>query len=161
FKDCVLTLEETREVQLAAATVADPSGVMRLGAPPASRPGPRLRFEGCFVRGAGDLVSVKPSPAFDLRVEESLLALDGSLLVVAGCPRGPPAGTVGQVSLRRLTAYLTDHLVWLRATKEEGKAGRGLALTQLGSVEDCLFAAAGGKALVHLEGVDSDDQMKR
>src|SRR5262249_13795590 len=43
FKDCVLTLEETREVQLAAATVADPNGVMRLGSTPASRPGPRLR----------------------------------------------------------------------------------------------------------------------
>jgi Protein kinase domain len=158
LKDCAVTLEETRTVQMAVVTLPDASAVMRTGGTPRVQ-GPVVRLEGCFVRGSGDLLAVRPSRPFELQVEESLLSLEGSLLVVDGSPREAPAAPPSQVQLRKVTAYLTDHLVWLRAA-QEGRTGRGLAQTQV-QAANCLFAAAGGKSLVHLDGVDTDEQMKR
>jgi tRNA A-37 threonylcarbamoyl transferase component Bud32 len=162
FKDCVATLEETREVPVSLVTLTDPSGVMRMGpAPPPRQQGPRIRVEDCFVRGAGDLVAVRPSRPFDLRVDDSLVVLDGSLLYVEGAGKEPAAHPPVQLGLKKVTAYLTDHAFLLRACREEGKNARGLVHTQMMSVRDCLFASSGGKSLVHLDGVDTDDQMRR
>lgn len=162
FRDCVATLEETREVPVSLVTLTDPSSVMRMGTTPAPRqPGPRIRLEECFVRGAGDLVAARPSRAFELRVEDSLLALDGSILYAEGASKEPAMHPAVQVSLKKLTAYLTDHAFLLRACRDEGKTTRGLVQTQILSVRDCLFASSGGKSLVHLDGVDTDDQMRR
>jgi len=38
---------------------------------------------------------------------------------------------------------------------------KGLVPTQIRSASNCLFMSAGGKSLVHLEGVDTEEQMKR
>jgi hypothetical protein len=54
-----------------------------------------------------------------------------------------------------VTTYLTDHLVQLRA----GKNGKGLVPTMVSAV-NCLFAAAGSKAFVFLDGLDGEKQMK-
>jgi serine/threonine protein kinase len=162
FKDCVATLEETREVPVALVTLTDPGSVVRMGGtPPPRQPGARIRVEGCFVRGGGDLVAVRPSRPFELRVEDTLLALDGSILYVEGAAKEPPAHAIAQVSLKKVTAYLADHAFLLRACREEGKPARGLSQTQMVSVLDCLFASSGGKSLVHLDGVDTEDQMRR
>jgi serine/threonine protein kinase len=162
FKDCVATLEETREVPVSLITLCDPSSVMRMGgAPPPRQPGARIRVEECFVRGAGDLVAARPSRPFEMRVEDSLLALDGSILYMEGAGKEPPAQAFAQVNLKKVTAYLTDHAFLLRSCREEGRTARGLVQTQLLSVFDCLFASSGGKSLVHLDGVDTDDQMRR
>jgi hypothetical protein len=120
---------------------------------------PKIAIEGCFARGTGNLVVVRASRPFELRVEKSLAALDGSLLVIDGNPKEPRGRA--QVSLEQVTTYLTDHLVWLRASQEEGKSMRGLVPTQFTSATNCLFVSASGKSLVHLEGVDTEEQMKR
>src|SRR5262249_28843528 len=76
FKDCVASLEELREVPVSLVTLCDPSSVMRMeGAPPPRQPGARIRIEECFIRGAGDLVAARPSRPFELRLEDSLVAL--------------------------------------------------------------------------------------
>jgi len=107
------------------------------------------------------LVAVRASRPFDLRIEKSLAALDGSLLVIDGAAKETASRGRAQITLEQVTTYLTDHLVWLRASQEEGKSMKGLVPTQFRSATNCLFVSAGGKSLVHLEGVDTEEQMKR
>src|SRR5207302_9049308 len=57
----------------------------------------------------------------------------------------------------QVPSYLTDHLVWLRASQDEGRNSKGLVPLQVRSAIDCLFISASGKSLVHLEGIDADD----
>src|SRR5262249_10617433 len=121
---------------------------------------PRIAIEGCFARGMGNLLAVRASRPFELHVEKSLAALDGSLLVVDGTTKETGRGRA-QITLEQVTTYLTDHLLFLRAASEEGKTMKGLVPTQVKSSTNCLFASAGGKSLVHLEGVDTDEQLRR
>jgi serine/threonine protein kinase len=163
FKDCVATLEEGREVALSLVTLADPSSVMKMGPPSAGQHDPRVSLETCFVRGTGSLVVVRASRAFELRAEDCLMVLAGSVLVVDGNPKEPTRSVHIDVALKQVTTYLTEHLVLLRALKDQANNVRGLGLTQV-KAADCLFAAATSKSLVHLDGldgVDTEEQMKR
>ncbi len=157
FRNCAATLEASKEVRVALVALADPSGVMKMA--PANPQVPRIRLENCFVRGDGDLLIVRASRPFQLDADDSLVALDGSFLIVDGNPREIPV-KAARVSLKQVTAYLGEHLVVLRAVKEDLK--QGLVPTEFSSVFGCLFhSARGGKSLIHLEGVDTDEQMRR
>jgi hypothetical protein len=144
-------------------TLADPSGsgVIRMDPPPPGQLEPRVYLDNCFVRGAGDLLYVKASRPFELHVDNSLVVLDGSFLIVDGSTKDPGMRSRSDVDLKQVTAYLTDHLVWLRASREEGRANKGLTPTYMKSAADCIFASASGKALVHLDGFDAEEQMRR
>ncbi|MBY0528326.1 MAG: serine/threonine protein kinase [Gemmataceae bacterium] len=160
FKNCLATLEPAKDVPLSFATLADPSTVMKMEPMAPRQQGPRLRLENCFVRGDGDLVTVRASRPFSLEIEDSLVVLDGSFLVVDGNPKEAPAKPSAHLSVRQVTAVLSDHLVLLRAGKEEGK--QGLVPMQVTQASNCIFhSMRGNRALIHLEGVDSDEQMKR
>jgi serine/threonine protein kinase len=166
FKDCVATLagkpEGIRRVPLALVRLEDSSSVMKMDPQPGQPQDPQVEVKNCLVRGAGRLMTVRVSRPFALRVDDSLVALDGSLLAVDGNPRDPgPRGA--DISLKQVTTYLTEHLICLRAYHEEGKVVKeGLVPTRISSARDCLFAAADDtKSLIHLEGVDTEDQMKR
>jgi serine/threonine protein kinase len=159
FKHCLATLGDSNGADLSLVTLADPSHVMRMD-PPNPQQNPRIGLENCFVRGKGNLIAVRASRAFDLRVQDSLISLDGSFLVEDGNPRNPGSQAAG-IKLHQVTSYLTGHLIWLRALHEDGKNLKGLVLTRVEEAVDCLFASATGKALVHLDGIDTDDQMRR
>ncbi len=163
MKDCVVTLEATTEVPLYLVTMADPagSGVIRMDPQPAGQQEPRVHLDNCFVRGAGDLVYVRSSRPFELHVENCLVALDGSFLIVDGAGKDPVMRNRSEIVLKQVTAYLTNHLVWLRASRDEGRATKGLTPTYVQSATDCVFASGTGKALVHLDGFDAEEQMKR
>src|SRR5262249_29208687 len=120
---------------------------------------PRVTLRDCFVRGAGDLLTIRASRACELEVVDSLVALDGSLLTVDGSGKDV-ARNHTEVTLRQVTTYLTDHLVWLRANKDESKPNKGLVQTMIKTAANCLFVSARGKSLIHLDGVDTDEQMK-
>ena len=159
-KDCLATLDGGKEVPLALVTLLDPAGVMKME-PQTPQQDPRIMIEDSFVRGTGNLLAVRASRPFELRVERTLAALDGSLLVIDGSPKDPPPKGRALVTLEQATTYLTDHLVWLRASQEESKSLKGLVLTQFKSVTNCLFMSASSKSLVQLVGVDTEEQMKR
>ena len=163
MKDCVVTLEESRETPLYMVTLADPtgSGVIRMDPQPAGQQQPSVHLENCFIRGAGDLMYVRASRPFNLQVDNCLVALDGSFLIVDGAGKDPGMRSRSEIVLKQMTAYLTNHLVWLRASREEGRATKGLTPTYVQSATDCIFASATGKALVHLDGFDAEEQMKR
>jgi serine/threonine protein kinase len=151
FSECVATLEELRPVRLALAILTDPSGVMRMADSPASQQAPQIHLERCFVRGEGDLVAVRASRPLLLDVKHSLVALGGSFLSVDGNPKEPQSAAIETVTLQHVTTYLTDHLVRLAATN-----ARGLVPVQVWS-EDCLFASAGDKPFMHVEGVEAGE----
>lgn len=158
MKDCIVTLDESREVPASVFHLPDASQVMRMDG--GGRAGkPAFQMERCFVRGAGDLIAVRSSRAFELQVEDSLLALQGSMLVMDGSNREVANRGSIDVTLRQITSYLEDHLLLLKANREEAR-GRSLALTQV-DARNCLFAAGHGKSLVHLDGVENDEQMRR
>lgn len=158
MKDCIVTLDESREVPAAVFHLPDASQVMRMDG--GGRQGkPAFQMERCFVRGAGDLVAVRSSRAFELQVEDSLLALQGSMLVMDGSNREIASRGSIDVTLRQITSYMEDHLLWMKANRDEGR-GRSLALTQV-DARNCLFVAGHGKSLVHLDGVENDEQMRR
>jgi serine/threonine protein kinase len=161
LRDCLATLEDSHDVALSVVTLADPSTVMKMAPPSSPQQDARVQLEGCFVRGTGTAVVVRASRPFDLSLEESLIALAGSLLTMDGNGKDPGTKVQASISLRKLTTYLTDHLVLLRAIKDENKSARGLVQTRIKSATDCLFASASGKSLVHLDGVDNDDQMRK
>jgi len=162
FRDCLATLEETKEVPMtsfALVLLGDPSTVMRMDPMPRQQD-PRVRVESSFIRGAGDLVAVRACRPFRLEVEDSLIVLEGSFLVLEANAKDPPAKSRIELALNKVTSYLNDHLIWLRGAAEPARVNRGLTPTQV-VAEDCLFASASGKSLVHLEGLDSEEQMKR
>lgn len=157
FKNCVATLDPAKEVPLALVSLADPAGLMKMD-PPMPRPmDPHVRLDNCFVRGEGDLVSVRSSRAFNLDVDDSLISLDGSLLMVEAATKEVPAKAHALVNLRQVTAVLGKHLVLLR--REENR--QALVPTQVANASSCLFHAARGKALIHLDGIDTEEQVKR
>jgi serine/threonine protein kinase len=155
FKDCLFTLElpDGSTAALSVVTLPDCRDAMKMAMAEVMGE-PDVRLERCFVRGEGDLATIRPSRAFSLTLDSTLAALTGSLVNVDGNGAEALVGTA-KVTLRRATTYLHEHLVCLR-----GKSSKGLAFTQV-TADDCLFASAGGKALVHLEGPDNDEQMKR
>ncbi len=150
FKGCTVTLEAVAESPTALSVVAlsEEKDAMRM-APPGAK-APEVRLEQCFVRGEGDLLAVRPSRAFALIVKGSLVALSGSLLNAEtdANDKEPLPGAAGKVTLERVTTYLTEPLIALRAGASNGK---GLVSTQV-EARGCLFAVCGSKALVHIEG---------
>jgi hypothetical protein len=144
FRNCVVTLQEQGKVELSAVALSDTE--------PAAGGDrkPQVSFRNCLVRGKGDLVDVLAGRRFTLSADGLLAALDGSLVSVEG-PRSPGGPPAAQVSLKHVTAYLTEHLLAVRGG-DERKTGPLVAVHL-----DCqqnLFVAAAARPLVRLEGVD-------
>lgn len=160
LKECVVTLKEPRQIPLACVAIADTARIRKMMEPSTREQVPRVRLERCFIRGEADLVAVRASRRFELDVEDSLVVLDGSLMVVSGNPGDPATRPPAIVRLKRTLAYLADHLLWLQACKDETKNIKGLVQTQVLEPADCLFAAHRGKSLIRLDGIDTEEQTK-
>ncbi|MFN4257959.1 MAG: serine/threonine-protein kinase [Gemmataceae bacterium] len=163
FQNCVATLEGNPGIPARLVSLIEPAGLMRMGPLP-PRTDPEVRLDQCLIRGKGDVLAVQPSRRFDLTVNDSLIAIDGSFLTIHGgnFKEDPLANSTvpSQVRLNHLTTYLRHHLIWLRTGKEEGKNGRLVVPTQVFATH-CLFSSGSGNDLVHVDGLDSDEQMRR
>lgn len=160
FKSCVATLdaEAAPQVPLAVVAMADPREVMRRGqAESAPRQAPEVAFDGCFVRGRGDLVEVRASRPLNLQAQNSLVALAGSFLSVEGSHDEPPPTPLLEVTLDHVTAYLTGHLVLLHTSRDL----KDHVPVRVREASNCLFASADQKFLVHVEGEVSDQARMR
>jgi len=163
ISNCVVTLDKgdgNPDRDFALFTLVDTANVMKMEpqAPPRT---PDIRVENCFIRGKGELLAVRSSRPFHLLADKSLVVLDGNLLAVKGASREVALQPASTLNLNHVTTYLTHHLVCLRATEQQGKNTKGLVQTQVASATDCLFAAAADKSLVHLDGVDTQDEMTK
>ncbi|HMF14861.1 MAG TPA: hypothetical protein VKE94_21245, partial [Gemmataceae bacterium] len=172
FKNCVITLDPAgKAVPVAVIAVSDPEAfhMMRdLPAPQSAGKGPRISFENCLVRGDGDLIVCHSSRPLEADITNVWAALSGAFLACEtardeNAPR-PDADQPTQLRLKQVTAYLMGHLIRLRAAREAGTETK-LSFKSVTPVRidpaNCIFQAASGKSLVHLEGPDpGDDLMK-
>jgi hypothetical protein len=150
LKGCVVTLDPAGSgAPLAVATVPETSaGGTDLR--------PQLALEGCFVRGEGDLVRDRSGRSFDLQARKTLAVLTGSFLSVDTSADPAASGQSVRATLERVTTYLTDHLVRLQAGREQ-RAPVPVKCEAKG----CLFVAAAGRSLVHLDGPETgEDRLK-
>jgi serine/threonine protein kinase len=149
LKSCVVTFDPASSaVPLALATVLDSVGV--------AEGQPQLTLDGCFIRGDGDVVRDRPGAPFDLKARNTLAVLNGSFLNVESAGDAVPAGQTVRASFSNVWTYLRDHLVRLQSDKEQ----RGLIPVQC-EARDCLFVAAAGKSLVHLDGAEMGEERIR
>jgi tRNA A-37 threonylcarbamoyl transferase component Bud32 len=157
FKNCVATLEPGKDVPLALVGLADPASVMKMEAPAPRQMDPRVVLENCFIRGEGELLAVRTSRPFNLDVNDSLVVLDGSLLAIEASAKEVAARSGSQVNFHQLTAVLSKHLVVLH--RDDNR--QVLVPTQVNQAFNCLFHAARGKTLIHLDGIDTEEQVRR
>jgi len=155
FTRCVFTLDESEGCQNDVVWIIGENDAASRSADRR----PRVRFDGCFIRGKGDMLDVRPSRRFDLEMENSLLALDGTMIAVHANPKEVPA-VASSISLQRVTGFVTDYWLDLRLPEEDRKAGGGLAVTQC-KVDRCLLISGAGKALVHGVGIDSETMQRQ
>src|SRR5207249_3506856 len=78
FKNCVFTLRAANEENLSVVSSIDLNTMMKDVAAPSSVG--KVEFHDCFVRGNGDLVALNGCRLLHVEMENSLVALDGSLL---------------------------------------------------------------------------------
>jgi hypothetical protein len=148
FKGCAITLDRPGAGLAVAAVPESAAGAE-------SRP-PLLSLEDCFVRGDGDVVRDRSGRAFELRAKNTLAVLNGSFLCVESGADAPAPGQWVQATLGKVTAYLTDHLVRLQAGKEHR-----MPVPVHCDAKSCVFVAAAGRALVHLDGPETnEDRLK-
>ena len=161
LKNCLVTLERSNHK---AALAVLPHERMKKTASAAKTP--RLLLENCFIRGHGDLLWMQDGHAAEVTIDNSLIALSGSLLNVVSdnqpdtSARGkdePPAATAPlALRLHKVTTYLGGNLIRLHAAKDI----KGLPKTRCEPV-DCLFLPARDRALVRLDGPEAEEKALR
>lgn len=129
FTNCVVTLvvDENRSPMLApsAAPVVfessdDPQSEILVKALASdldqSSPGNVIEVKQSVIRGQGGVLRSLGVRGGELRISESLIAVDGRLLDVAGTDRTPEAGAQWKVALQRVTAFCRQGLCRQRLT---------------------------------------------
>jgi serine/threonine protein kinase len=135
FKYCVLTLRRVKDVQLNVVAFTD----LDMGTMMKTEPGaitiPRVEFHECFVRGKGDLISVRGCRPLQVEVEDSLIAIAGQLLDIEASNK-PMSIDKAMMSwkMTRSSFFTTESAFSLRS-----KTGKGLAKTDV-KLEGCLLA---------------------
>jgi hypothetical protein len=154
FKNCVVTLDPAAapSTALAVLCIADLGGMMK--ADTSVRTQPRVTLENCVVRGQGDLIWDRAGRPFDLEVRNTLAVLAGHFLNLEVTTETP--SPLVSATLANVTAYQTGHLIRMNC----GKDVNNLPPLRCNTAS-CLFVAAAGHSLIHLEGTDtSEDRLK-
>ena len=160
FTKCVFTLQQRKEknartVPLAVATLAEPDNAMMMNTPAAANP-PRLSFRNCFLRGEGDGVVLRQSMPVDLRFDDSLALLSGSMLSIHSVAKESP--TLGDVKLEcsQSAFFHGDALI---AAKGD-RSAKGFHSIKGRSIRNCWFVPLSAETpLVRLETSESLDDL--
>jgi serine/threonine protein kinase len=156
LKNCLITLERSSPKTVLALLPRK-----KMGSKLATPPSPRLVVENCFIRGQGDLMSMKEGHSAEVTIENSLVALSGSLLnVESDQTEGKDEQLAPDASLtlhlQKVTTYLGENLIRLHAAQDI----KGLPRTRC-EAADCLFLSALDRALVRLEGPEGEKKRLR
>jgi hypothetical protein len=154
LKNCVVTLDPAAapSTALAALSIADLGGMMK--ADTTIRSLPRVKVESSVIRGQGDLLWDRAGRPLELEVRNTLAVLAGHFLNLEVTTE--TASLLVSATLANVTAYQTGHLIRMNC----GKDINNLPPLRCGT-SNCLFVAAAGHSLIHLEGTDaSEDRLK-
>lgn len=150
FRRCVVTFDEGDDKAAAVVLAGPDSEMMRMGGGAAP---PRMKFEDCLVRGTGRGVWVQAARPFSLELTNSVVATEGTFLVLDPPTRDLPGTARGKLSLTRLTAALAGPFIEMRAGR--GTNGKPNLLPLEVDTSRCVFAAVGTpRPLVVIEGGD-------
>jgi len=159
FKNCGITLKPldamrpAGRVPLSVASLLNPAQVMKMG-PKTARASPEIHFLDCFVRGEGDLLSVPTSRPFNLSVDNSLLALAGSVVDVLSPVKDVPSDSAAAViKLNRTAVFSSEPVVALRG----GKSGKTWYSHRVDEAKDCLFVNLNDRGLIPFLLVESHE----
>jgi hypothetical protein len=160
FRKCCITLDPAgRGVPVAAVVVRDLEALqMRTEPTMQAAKVPCVLFENCMIRGNGDLIASHAVRPFEADMNNVWLALSGSILnndVTRDENTPPEQMQSAQLRLKQVTAYLAGHLLRLRAAQF-----KNMTPVRVDSAS-CIFQAAGGKSLVHLEGPNPGEELTK
>ncbi len=150
FEDCLATLEAANDSNSAlAAVTSQPESLANL----LQKSGPKIKLTDCFVRGRGNVLTVRGSRQFELEVTNTLAALNGGFISIAGQPKELPLYASATINCRQVTAYLSEPFLDMRSGDEKKLIGVSPAQVK---AEDCLFVAASDRPLIYAAGMDRD-----
>ncbi len=133
FKHCVITLRTENKTELSAVTFVDLERMMKMDSP---APGAgRVEFQECFIRGKGDLVSLRGCRLLHVEMKNSLVALDGSLLDVTAADKAMAMEQGVRWKMERSSVFTTDSIFALRSM-----TGVGLTKTEA-EIKNCLLVS--------------------
>ncbi|HEY7326315.1 MAG TPA: serine/threonine-protein kinase [Gemmataceae bacterium] len=159
LKGCLITLERSnRKTTLAVL----PHERMKKAA--SSTRTPRLVMDSCFIRGQGDLLWMQEGHSADLVIDNSLIALSGSLINLesenqteaSARDKDEPTASTAPLTLHlhHVTTFLGENLIRMHAAKDI----KGLPRMRC-EPTDCLFLPArGDRALVRLDGPEAEEK---
>lgn len=161
FTDCLITLYPARDfrlnsVEMNVVSMADTAKRMSPTGLDVETSLPKISFYSTVIRGQGQVTQLVGAMPFEIRADDCLISLNGSLVNMQVNLPEPILSKNARIVLNRTTTYLASPMVQLA----DRKAGKALLFTDV-FAQDCLFAAANGKPLVSLEGVNNMEQMRR
>ena len=115
-----------------------------------------IKIRNCFVRTAGDCISVASGRLLDLQLQNVLVGADGSLLHALGSAQIERSKTALRVKIDHALARTLGGLVYLESTPEETE----LPLTDI-EAESSIFSTASKAGQAPLFRVDGQGQMDR
>lgn len=122
-----------------------------------SRAGADIHVQNCFIRGEGEVVTVRGNRPLELDVNNTTLALAGSLLGVHAGAKEPAADAEARIRLNHVSAFLAEPLLAFYA----GKNPKGFIPAHVDSVQNSLFVGLAEKPLVLIEANDFGDDSLR
>lgn len=141
FHHCILTLTETHDNPGAAVVIPDASREMKV-AGVIDEP-PRIHFKDTVIRGTGRAVWVQTARAFEVSLENTAIAIDGTLVKLDAVEKTNTVDAPrGQMRLKNSTIVLDDALVDISAGRTNGGNPVFLAM----EIENTLFTSADGRS---------------
>jgi serine/threonine protein kinase len=158
FKNCLITMrpsdavKHARRVPLSVVTLADPEGAMKMTVQ-SPRAAADIHLINSFVRGEGEVLTVRASRPLELEVDNTMLALAGSLVGVQAGSKEAAPGTEAKIRLNHVSALLGEPLLAFRS----GKNAKGFIPTVVDAAQNSLFVGLGDRPFVAIDAADFAD----
>lgn len=149
FRNCVITLQQDfvnnpDTVPLSIVTLSEVDEAMAMMGTKSSRVAAEIVFDHCFIRGEGVAVANPGGRPLELRLDNTLAGLTGSLLTTQGSLKDAPPEPYVKINLNKSSIFTTKPMFVFEA----GKNAKGLPPIRVEQATACLFVALEDKPLV-------------
>jgi hypothetical protein len=148
FRNCVITLKQDYDknpdtVPLNIVSLSEIDEAAAMMDMKSSRAAAEVVFDHCFIRGEGVAVANPGGRALDLRLDNTLAGLSGSLLATKGAAKDPPPETFVKINLTKSSVFTTKPMLVF-----EARNSRGLPPVRVEQATACLFVALEDKPFI-------------